>query len=176
VQSQGIEKEEPMLRISRLPSPATVLASAALLISLSGTAVAAGIVANARHANRADLATRALNTDKLQSKTAAQIAAAAVTQATTAAGQVPGPASSAAGLITVKTAPWSLAPNGQADMIVACDAGQKAIAGGWEDPSGYGHSWDSRPTPDGSGWRTFTTVSSNAPGQQTGTLYAICIK
>jgi len=153
-----------------------VVACAALVVSLSGTAVAAGIVANARHASTADLALRALNADKLQSKTAAQIAAAAATQATTAAGQVPGPASSAAGLVTVKSAPWTLAPDGQGDVAVACDAGQKAIGGGWEDPQGWGHPWDSRPTPDGAGWHIVTTVSSNAPGQQTGTVYAICLK
>ena len=47
-----------------LPSPALVIACIALVVSLSGTAVAAGIVANARHANRADLAARALNSDK----------------------------------------------------------------------------------------------------------------
>src|SRR5437773_8427069 len=46
-----------------LPSPALVIACIALVVSLSGTAVAAGIVANARHANRADLAARALNSD-----------------------------------------------------------------------------------------------------------------
>jgi hypothetical protein len=165
-----------MLRSSKLPSPAMVVACAALVVSLSGTAVAAGIVANARHANKADLATRALNTDKLQSKTAAQIAAAAATQATSGAAQVPGPASSAAGLITVKTAPWSIAPNGWSDIAVTCDAGQKAIGGGWENPDGWGHPWDSRPTPDGAGWRIYTTVSSDAPSQKSGTVYAICLK
>ncbi len=28
-----------------------------------------------------------------------------------------------------------------ADFTVTCDAGQKAVGGGWEDPNGYAHSW-----------------------------------
>src|SRR5438132_704990 len=64
-----------MIRKLRLPSPALVVACIALIVALSGTAVAAGIVANARHANKADLATRALNADKVGGKTAVQIAA-----------------------------------------------------------------------------------------------------
>src|SRR5690349_19047506 len=106
----------------RLPSPAFVVACLALVVALSGTAVAAGIVANARHANKADLALRAVNADKVGGKTAVQIAAAGAQ----AGAQLPGPASSIAGLVTVKSAPWTLGPNGQSDIVVMCDAGQKA--------------------------------------------------
>jgi hypothetical protein len=155
-----------------LPSPALVVACTALIVSLSGTAVAAGIVANARHANNADVAKRALTSDKLQGKTATEIATAGAQ----AAAQLPGPASTVAGLITVKSAPWSFGPNGQGDVTATCDAGQKAVAGGWDDPNGWGHPWDTRPTPDGSGWQIFVTVSQNAPGPQSGSVYAICIK
>ena len=62
------------------------------------------------------------------------------------------------------------------EFTATCDAGQKAVAGGWEDPAGWGHPWDTRPTPDGSGWRTWVSVNSQAPGAQTGTVYAICLK
>jgi hypothetical protein len=156
----------------KLPSPALVISCVALIVALSSTAVAAGIVANARHANKADLATRALNSDKLQGRSAVQIAAAGAQ----AGAQLPGPASSVAVLVTVKTVTWSFAPKAEGDVTVACDPGQKAISGGWEDPGGWGESWDSRPTADGSGWRTYVTVGSGATGSQSGTAYAICLK
>ena len=70
-----------------LPSPAMVLATIALFVALTGTAVAAGIVAKAKFA---------LNAGKLQGSTAAQVAA------------MPGPASTAAGLVSTKSASFSL--------------------------------------------------------------------
>ena len=60
----------------RLPSPAMVVAMLALLVALSGTAVAAGIVPKAKVA---------LNSLKLQGKTAAQVAALAPAPTTSAA-------------------------------------------------------------------------------------------
>jgi hypothetical protein len=59
----------------RLPSPALLIASASLLVSLSGGALAAGIVPLAQHARTADTAAVAGNAKKLGGKTAAQIAA-----------------------------------------------------------------------------------------------------
>jgi len=155
----------------KLPSPALVVSLVSLFVALSGTAFAVGdkIVP---HAKLADVALVANNAKKLGGQTADQLTAAAVSQAS----QAPGPASTAAGLVVVKTAPWNANAGGQGDFVVTCDAGSKAIAGGWEDPVGWGHSWDSRPTPDDSGWKTFITVSTNAPGPQTGTVYAICLK
>ena len=50
------------------------------------------------------------------------------------------------------------------------------FTGGWDDPSGWAHPWDTRPTPDGGGWQTYVTVSSEAPGQQVGNLYVVCLK
>ena len=144
------------------PSPALVLAMLALFISLSGTAVAAGVVPLAKRALTAD------NAKKLGGRTAEDIA--------TSAAERPGPASSAAGLITVKTTPWSLGPSGYNDFAVMCDAGQKAVGGGFDDPNGYAHPWDSRPTGDGAGWRTYLEVAANAPGAQNGSLYAVCVR
>jgi hypothetical protein len=146
------------------PSVALVISMIALFVALGGTA---GAVVSAA----VPLAKRALTADnakKLSGQSAAQILSQAA--------QTPGPASSAGGLVTVKTAPWSLAPGGESDFQASCDAGQKAIAGGWEDPGGWSHSWDSRPSADGSGWRTFVTTSSNASGAQSGNVYAICLK
>ena len=166
-----------MSRRFHLPSPAMAVALAALFVALSGTAVAAGVPALAKRALVAD------NAKKLDGKTSAQLLASAntaakasATAAATAAAQQPGPASTAAGLVVVKTGTWNAGPGGFGDFTVTCDAGAKAVSGGWEDPSGWAHSWDSRPTPDGAGWKTFVNVSSSAPGGQSGNLYAVCLK
>jgi hypothetical protein len=146
------------------PSPALVVAMAALLFALGGTAGA--VVTQA-----VPLAKRALvadNAKKLGGQTSAQIASAAASQ--------PGPASTAAGLVTIKTGTWSLAPRTNADFVVTCDAGQKAVGGGWDDPAGWAHSWDDRPTADGNGWRVYVSAGENAPGTQTGGLYAVCLR
>jgi hypothetical protein len=151
-----------MLKLRR-PSPAMVVALIALFIALSGTAFAVGskIVP---HAKLADVALVANNAKKLGGQTAAQVAAA------------PGPASSVAALVVIKNATWSLPSGGQGDFTVTCDPGQKAVGGGWQDPEGWGHSWDSRPTADDSGWHTVVTVQSSAPATQTGTVWAVCLK
>jgi hypothetical protein len=170
-------------RIASPPSPAMAVALVALFVALSGTAFAVGSAIvplakraltadNAKVATLAKEATIAANAKKLGGQDAATLVKQAVSQSSKAAG----PASTAAGLITVKTAPWSVGPNAQGDFVVSCDAGQKAVGGGWEDPGGWGHPWDTRPTPDGTGWRTVVNVNSQAPGVQTGTVYAICIK
>lgn len=146
----------------RWPSPALVVALVALFVSLSGTAVAAGVVPLAKRALIAD------NSKKVGGQSPDTIAAKAA--------QLPGPASSAAGLVTVKATPWSLAPDGMNDFVVTCDSGQKAVSGGYDDPSGWAHAWDSRPTGDGGGWRITIDVSRSAPSQQTGTAYAVCLR
>jgi hypothetical protein len=172
-----------MKQIVRPPSPAMAVALLALFVALSGTAFAVGSAVvplakraltadNAKVANLAKEATIADNAKKLGGQDAAALARQAVAQAS----QAPGPASTAAGLITVKTGTWSLGPNGDRDFVVACDAGQKAVSGGWEDPGGWAHPWDTRPTLDGTGWRTWVSVSEDAPGAQSGTVYAICLK
>ncbi len=174
----------------RRPSPAMVVAMVALFSALGGYATAATAVPLAKRALLADNAKKALvaeNAKKLGGQSPAQLvqaasakaenaATAAVQEAALAAAALPGPASTIAGLVTIKTVSWSIAPGEDADVTVPCDVGQKAISGGWEDPAGWGHSWDSRPAPDGAGWRTWITVGSGAPGQQVGTVYAICVK
>jgi hypothetical protein len=146
------------------PSAALVVAMVALFVALGGTAgaVVSAAVPLAKHALLAD------NAKKLGGLSAAQIASQAASQ--------PGPASTAAGLLTVKSGSWSLGPNGGADFTVSCDAGQKALGGGWDDPNGWAHAWDDRPAADGSGWRIYITTSQNAPGTQSGGLYAVCMK
>ena len=143
------------MRKLRLPSPAMVVACLALFVAMSGTAIAASPVAKrALFAN---------NAGKLQGRTATQVA------------ELPGPASTAAGLVSIKTATWTLAPDGESDFSVACDSGKKAVGGGWDDPGAWAHAWDDRPSPDGSAWRMYIDVSRLAPSAQSGTLYVVCV-
>jgi hypothetical protein len=148
------------MRNIRGPSPALAVALIALFVSLSGTAVAASpIVKRALFAD---------NAAKLKGKTPGQLIQRAA--------ELPGPASTVAGLVTIKAGTWSANPDEEGDFTVACDPGQKAIGGGWEDPTGFAHAWDSRPTPDGLGWKTYVTVSAQAPSAQSGALYAVCLR
>jgi hypothetical protein len=172
---------DPRRRI-RLPSPAMTVALVALFVALSGTAFAVGeaMVPLAKRALTADKATRAANADNaahaLLADTAKKLGEAGTASLVAQAAQAPGPASSAAGLVAIKAGQWTASPGSHSDIPVMCDSGKKAIGGGWDDPGGYGHSWDSRPTPDGSGWQTYISVGSNAPSPQTGNVYAVCLK
>jgi hypothetical protein len=159
------------MRNIRKPSPSMVVALSALFIALSGTAVAAGVVPLAKRALTADNAKHAAVSDN-----AKRVGAQTADQIISRAAQAPGPASTAAGLVTIKTGAWFANPGSAVDSIVPCAAGEKAIGGGWEDPNGYGHPWDSGPMLDGSAWHVYTTVASNAPAQQSGKVYAVCIK
>ena len=144
------------------PSPALVVAMVALLFALGGTA---GAVVSAT----VPLAKRALvadNAKKLGGQTSSQL----VSQAS----QAPGPASTAASLITIKQAPFALAANGQGDFTATCDAGQKAIAGGYVNPVGTAFSVDTRPTSDGTGWSIYLLATESGPAG--GVVEAICLK
>jgi hypothetical protein len=142
----------------KLPSPALVVAVLALFVALGGTAVAAGIVPHARLAD---------NASKLQGKTAVQVAALAP--------KAPA-ATSIGSFVTLKTGTWTLTPRQEQNFTVTCDAGQKAIGGGWSDPGDYASAYQSFPTADGTGWTLNMFLSSVAPSTQTGTLYAVCVK
>jgi hypothetical protein len=146
-----------MYKRIRRPSPALVVSLIALFVALTGSAVASTIVARAKLAD---------NSLKIQGKTADAL----VEQA----GELPGPASSAAGLVTVKGAAYSLAPRQQSEFTAACDPGAKAISGGLDDTAGSAVPFDTRPSVDGQSWRMYlANVSTSNPS--TGTLYAICI-
>src|SRR5712691_2321912 len=138
-----------MMKGIRLPNPAMVVAMLALLVALSGTAVAAGIVPKAKVA---------LNALKLQGKTA-QVAALA-----------PAP-TSVGGLVAIKTAPWSLGAGAVNDFTVACDSGKKVSGGGFD---GVALAFQSRPGSDGASWKvTLANLSDTA--SVSGTLFAACI-
>jgi hypothetical protein len=139
-----------MLHRIRRPSPALVVALVALFVALSGSAVAAGIVA---HAKLAD------NAKKLAGKTPTQVAAMA-----------PAP-TSLAGYITVETANWSLNAQDANDFTAACDSGQKAIAGGYD---GDGLDINSRPAAGGGGWTV--AILNPLDSGTSGTVYAVCLR
>lgn len=135
----------------RVPSPAIVIACLALLISMSGTAIAATpVVKRALFAN---------NAGKLQGKTAAQVAA------------LPGPASSAAGLFSTKTAADSLAPESGREFTIGCDAGKKVVSGGYS-TSALVFGFDSRPTSETT-WGMYLLNADDAAASIN--LYAVCV-
>jgi hypothetical protein len=144
-----------MMRI-RPPSPALVVALIALFVSLSGTAVAAGVVPMAKRALFAN------NAGKVQGKTAAQIAA------------LPGPAKAVASLVSTSSTPFSLAPGGGQDVTVQCAAGTKAISGGFTTPNGV-IAMDTRPSPDGTSWSVYLLNVSSTEAAA-GAVQAVCLK
>jgi hypothetical protein len=155
------------------PSPALVIAVLALFISLSGTAVAAGIVPLAKRAltadkakvaNRAKVADVATNAKKVGGQTAAGI----ITQAA----QTPGPASSAGGLVSVKQAADTIQPNTGREVVITCDAGKKVVSGGWA-TTGDAFGFDSHPVGD-TGWAVWLGNGPSSPAAPV-TLYAVCI-
>jgi hypothetical protein len=158
----------------RLPSPALIISVLALFVALSGTALAAGIVPLAKRALSADKAKTAAiadNAKKLGGQTAAAIQAAAAQAA-----QAPGPASSVAALVSVKTAPFALAPAGQQMFTAACAAGEKAVGGGFTyDGAALIQPVDSLPTADGSGWQLYLVNFSDSQAGS-GTIQVVCIK
>ena len=101
----------------RLPSPALVISVLALFVALGGTAIAAGVVPLAKRSLVAD------NAKRLNGKTALQVAKLAP----------PAEVASVAALTSIKSQPWTLGARQSVDVTVACDLGQKAIAGGWEE-------------------------------------------
>lgn len=160
---------------SRLPSPAMVVALAALLVALSGTAVAAGVVPLAKRALVAD------NAKKLGGRTPAQVVGtpgpATVLNGKTAeqVAAMPGPASSIAGALVIKTSPAAIAAGELVEVSIACDPGQKVVSGGFDaPPDRLLFAFDTRPSADGGGWRL--RLSNGADEVVTATLYAICAK
>ena len=162
-----------MSRKLRLPSPAMAVALAALFVALSGTAVAAGVPGLAKRALVAD------NAKKLAGQTPAGLLASAKQQAEAAAANAakqPGPASTAGGLVVIKSAVWNTNPRGGGNFTAMCDAGQKVIGGGWSDPGDWSSSYQSMPTADGNGWTVNIYTVSVAPGPQSGSVFAMCLR
>ena len=168
-------------------TPPLVVSMIALFVALAGTGWAQNAVPLAKRALTADKAKVATNAQKLQGRTAAQVAAipGPATDAATLNGQTaaqiaatPGPTGSlSASLFTYRTQSFSVDSQGATARDTAlCLSGEKAIGGGWEQSSGLATVTVDRPMPDGSGWRfhIFAESGNNVPAS--GTIYAICAK
>ena len=153
------------LRMKR-PSPAFVVAMVALFVALGGTA---GAVVTAA----VPLAKRALvadNAKKLGGQTSAQIVSRAASQAASA----PGPASTAAGLVTtVSQSIGTFAPGFEAAVSVVCASGKKVIGGGFSS-DGAVYNLDSHPANDTT-WRLYLINADETQPAPNTTVYAVCI-
>lgn len=158
-------------RIKR-PSASFVVAMIALFVALGGTA---GAVVTAA----VPLAKKALvaeNAKKLGGQTSAQITASAAAKGAQAALQQspagPRPASSVAGLVTIKTASVQIAAEGVNGADVTCDSGAK-VAGGGLSSDGAVVVIDSYPKSDTT-WSAGGLNLGSAPANTT--VYAACVK
>jgi hypothetical protein len=147
-------------------------ASIALFVALGGTAGAS------EHA-AVPLAKRALVADnamKLNGMTAKQLGTAAATAALTAALKAspsgPRPASTAAGLVVVKTGAGSIASESVNGLDVSCDAGSKVTGGGLSS-DGAVVQVDNYPKTDTT-WSAAGLNVGSSPANFT--VYAVCVK
>ena len=147
------------------PSPTLVIAVLALFFALGGAAGAAVTAA-------VPLAKRALTADnakKLNGFNATQIATAGAR----AGAEIPGPASTAASLVNVKTTTTSIAAGAEGEFTIACDSGQRVAGGGFAS-DGSVVNFDTHPT-NASTWRLYLVNASETEGAAV-TLFATCIR
>lgn len=146
-------------RVTR-PSPALVVAIIALFVALGGTAGAV--------VTQVDVARRALvadNARKLGGQTLAQVRSSAAAR--------PGPASTAAGTLSITSGTTTLAPDQEGEFSISCPAGQKAAGGGFSS-DGSVFNLDSYPASDVQ-WRIYlVNGSTTAPANVT--MYATCVR
>ena len=162
------------------PSPALVVAMLALLVALTGTAVAAGIVPLAKRALVAD------NAKKIQGKTSDQVIALASANSRLAddSSHLQGKTQdeivamaqtkSVAGFFTLKQTNFSMPINSVFDYTLLCDAGQKAVSGGSEYSQAPAYIVQSRPSSDGKTWKIMLENPSKSDGAF-GNLFVICV-
>jgi hypothetical protein len=151
------------------PSPALFVAMAALFVALGGTAGAV-VTATVPLAKRALVAD---NAKKLNGVTAGQLGSAAVAVALKESPAGARPASSAAGLLSVKTSTASLQASGEGEFTVTCDAGQRVAGGGFAS-DGAVFSFGSAPA-SASAWKLYLANGSDTTAANI-TLYATCLK
>jgi len=159
------------LRMKR-PSPAFVVAMVAMFLALGGTA---GAVVTAA----VPLAKRALvadNAKKVGGVTASQLGGAAVALALKESPAGARPASTAAGLVVMKTTPFTISAGANVVITATCDAGGKVVGGGFSNPtSALVLSAGSFATSDGAGWtEDLVNISSSSGGS--GNVIAMCLK
>jgi hypothetical protein len=185
------------LRVGRIRvTPSLVLSVIALFAALASTGWAASIVPLAKHAltadsaktakraKLADTAKVAANSFRVGGKTPEQISQTpgpgttldGLTAAQIAA--TPGPASSLpAGLFAYRTDSFELSQEGASARTTAkCQAGERAVAGGWAIEEGLASVTRDSPAPDGSGWNFTIFAESGNNLAAIGTVWAVCAK
>ena len=160
------------MRMIRLPSPALVVAVIALLLALSGTALAAQqIVPLAKRALTADKAKVALNARKLGGQTSAGLVQRAASQAST----IPGPASTATGVVVVKSqAEGQIGAAAGKAFAISCDTGQKIVSAGFLSNGPVLIAVGSYPTSDTTWSMGLLNLDDTTPANVT--MYATCLK
>jgi hypothetical protein len=154
--------------IKRL-SPALIVAMIALFVALGGTAGASSqaTVPLAKRALVAD------NAKKVGGLTAPQVAAAGAKAALALSPAGPRPASSASGLVVIKTQAASVPAGDSLPAFSAtCDGGTKVIGGGMSS-DGAIVTFDSYPRGDAA-WEV--VVGNFGSGAANVTIYAICLR
>jgi hypothetical protein len=144
-----------------------IVAVLALFVALGGVATAAAVVPLAKRALQAD------NAKKLSGKTLPQLTAQTAA-AIAAGGKLPGPASSAAGLVVIKSQPAGQIASGEFKELgsLACDAGQKVMGGGISS-DGVVATFDSYPAND----TTWAFAAANfGSGAANVTLWVSCLE
>ena len=155
---------------ARRPTPALVVGMIALFVALGGTAgaVATQAVPLAKRALVAD------NAKKLGGQSLAQLTARTA-QAVQVAAAAPGPASTAAGLVTVKSQSiGAIAPDAGARYSISCDAGQKVIGGGFSSDQAVLVVGESYPVNETTWQLVLANILSSSPANTT--IYATCLK
>jgi hypothetical protein len=140
-----------------------IVAVLALMVALTGSAMAAGAVPLARRALTAD------NAKKLGGLTPRKVLEQAV-----GISLLIGPLS-IKHLVVVKSAPWSLPPSGQGDFSAPCPTGQSAVSGGFDDATNTAIPAATRPGADAASWRVFI-VNTSTTAAASGSVYAVCAK
>ncbi len=171
----------------RRVTPTLVISMLALFVALAGTGIAQNAIPLARRALTANTAKVAANAQKLQGRTAAQVAATPGpgTDAATLNGQTAaqiaaasGPTSTlAGGLFTIRSTGWSILNEGDVvDARALCLPGERAVNGGYDYADGLASTIADRPIPDGSGWfiKIFAESGNRVPAN--GSVWAICAR
>ena len=158
---------------TRRLSPALLIAMIALFVALGGTAGAV-VTATVPLAKRALMAD---NAKKLGGQTPAQLTAQAAQRALAQASEAAGPASTAAGIVTIKTQSFGSIPDDRSvhPFRITCDAGQKVLSGGLYSSNNVISAYDSYPA-DASTWEFSISHNGSDPTPANVSVYAVCIK
>jgi hypothetical protein len=75
--------------------------------------------------------------------------------------------------VSIQTQPYSVTANSNVTVTGTCDAGQKAVNGGFDSLAGSVFSLDSKPTPADDGWQI--VLVNDGANPTSGNVYAVCL-